>query len=178
MSTRPLVAALAVVVLSACSSSSDSDVRARAIANLRNQAGEAVGTARFTEDEDGSVTVTVNVNGFAEGNHGMHVHSVASCDASVGFGSAGAHYNPFTKEHGLENPDGAHAGDLPNLPVSAAGTGTLTYENPRILLSAGTNSVFDGDGSALVVHALPDDQVTDPQGNSGARFACGVIERD
>ena len=171
------MAALAALTLAACSSSSDSDVAARATAVIRNQAGEQIGTAQLTENDNGTVTVTVNASGLAEGNHGMHIHSSAVCDGGTGFGSAGVHYNPFEKKHGLENPDGSHAGDMPNLPVGANGTGSLTYVNPRVRLTAGVNSVFDADGSAIIIHELQDDQVTDAQGNSGPRFACGVIVR-
>ena len=122
--------------------------------------------------------MTVNASGLTEGNHGMHIHSAAVCDASIAFGSAGGHYNPFEKKHGLESAEGAHAGDMPNLPVGANGTGSLSYVNPRIRLTSGANSLFDADGSAIMIHAAADDQVTDPQGNSAARIACGVIERD
>lgn len=178
MSTRPVVAALALALLSACSSSSDSDVSARAIATIRTQDGTQIGTAQFVESDAGVVSITVNVTGLSEGNHGMHVHEFGVCDGAAGFGSTGGHYNPFTKKHGLDNPEGPHGGDLPNLPVNAGGSGSLTYSNPRVRLTAGPNSLFDTDGSAIIIHALADDQVTDPQGNSGARFACGVIERD
>ena len=178
MSSRLLPAALAALTLAACSSSSDSDVAARAVAAIRDQAGQQIGTATFVENDAGAVTVTVNASGLTEGNHGMHIHSSAVCDGGTGFGSSGVHYNPFEKKHGLESPDGAHAGDMPNLPVAANGTGTLTYVNPRIRLTAGTNSLFDADGSSIIIHALPDDQVTDAQGNSGLRYACGLIVRD
>jgi Cu-Zn family superoxide dismutase len=92
------------------------------------------------------------------------------------FYSAGTHFNPREKEHGLRNPQGPHAGDLPNLKVGPAGVGSLYTTNDRITLRRGPeNSLFDGDGSAIVIQENRDDQMTDPTGNSGARIACGVI---
>ena len=176
--TRTLAAALTALALSACSSSSDSDVAARATAAIRDQAGVQIGTAQFVEADNGAVTITVNASGLTEGNHGMHVHEIGECDGGSGFGTTGGHYNPFTKVHGLDSPDGPHGGDMPNLPVAANGTGSLTYVNPRIRLTAGANTVFDANGSAIIIHSGADDQVTNPQGNSGPRFACGIIVRD
>ena len=92
------------------------------------------------------------------------------CDAPR-FESAGGHWNPADKEHGLENPKGQHAGDMPNLTIDADGRGTLSYS----LKGATIEGIRDADGSALVVHKLPDDQKTDPSGNSGDRLACGVF---
>ena len=171
-------ALLAVLALgaAACSESNDPDIAARATAVLRDAAGAQVGTANITEDENATVVVSLSVTGMTEGQHGVHLHMTGACDGAGAFSSAGAHYNPFTKEHGLENPNGAHAGDMPNIPVGSTGAGTLTYTNPRVRLTSGPNSLLDGDGSAIVVHAGTDDQVTDPQGNSGARIACGVLQ--
>ena len=91
--------------------------------------------------------------------------------------SAGGHFNPTNRQHGLRNPQGPHAGDLPNLTVDANGAGTFQATNALVTLGAGTSSLFDADGSALVIHADPDDEMTDPTGNSGGRIACGVITR-
>ena len=104
----------------------------------------------------------------------MHVHTVGKCDAPD-FTSAGGHFNPTAKKHGLLNPDGPHAGDLPEISVPSSGSGTLETTTNRISLTAGATSLFDADGSAFVIHGGHDDQVTDPTGNSGARLACGVI---
>lgn len=104
------------------------------------------------------------------GRHGIHVHNVASCSsATASFSGAGSHHNPAAVTHG------SHAGDLPNLTVNRAGFGHLHTTTDRLTLSAGAHSVFDADGSALVIHAAEDDLVTDPTGNSVARVACGVI---
>ena len=170
---HPSLSAIAALArIAACSSSSDSDVTARANATLRDVDNATVGTVQLAELDNGSVDVTIQVQGMTEGLHGVHFHSIGSCDAATVFASAGSHFNPLAKEHGLNNPNGAHAGDMPNLSVAANGTGTLHTTTARITLSAGTISVLDADGAAVVVHAGQDDQVTDPMGNSGARFAC------
>ena len=96
--------------------------------------------------------------------------------ATLTFASAGTHHNPAGALHGLDDPAGAHAGDLPNLIVNGEGRGHLDVVSDRATLSAGRLSVFDGDGSAIVIHAFEDDQQsTSPTGNSGGRVACGVI---
>lgn len=177
-----LTAAIATASLAACSTTGTTlpaiPVTAAA-ATLVDTSGKPVGTARFTQDLSGPVVVQVDVTGLPPGNHGIHFHSVGSCAASgaTPFGGAGAHFNPMSKLHGLENPRGPHAGDLPNLVVAANGTGELRTTTDRLTLTSGPLSVFDADGTALVIHAAPDDQVTDPAGNSGARIACGVITR-
>ena len=167
---------LALLGAAACSESNDPDIAARATAVIRDAAGAQVGSATITEDENANVVVSISVTGMTAGQHGVHLHMTGACDGAGAFSSAGAHYNPFSKEHGLENANGAHAGDMPNIPVGSNGAGTLTYTNPRVRLTSGANSLLDADGSAIVVHAGTDDQVTDPQGNSGARIACGVLQ--
>lgn len=152
---------------------------ARATATLRDAGGRDVGTATFVEQGGGGVDVEVTVSGLSPGRHGVHVHGVGVCDASSSplFSSAGDHFNPSNRQHGLENAAGPHAGDMPNLEVGADGSGRLSFTNQHITLGTGANSLFDADGSALVVHASADDQTTDPSGNSGDRIACGVVER-
>lgn len=146
----------------------------RASATLVDTAGNVVGSAKFTEDADGILHVNVKVKGLTPGRHGIHLHAVGACVPS--FAAAGSHHNPLGAEHGLDNPDGAHAGDLPNLVVNEAGVGHLNATTDRATLSAGPTTLFDADGSAVIIHANEDDQVTDPTGNSGGRVACGVIE--
>jgi Cu-Zn family superoxide dismutase len=92
--------------------------------------------------------------------------------------SAGAHFNPTAMKHGLENPDGPHAGDMPNMTLDDQGSGTYNTTTTMFTLGQGENSLLDADGSALVIHAAADDQVTDPSGNSGDRVVCGVITAD
>lgn len=146
-----------------------------ATAELKNAKGEVVGTAHFWENANG-VRIIVQVRGISTGKHGTHMHAVGKCDPPE-FTTAGGHFNPGGKKHGLRNPAGPHAGDLPNLEVAADGTGQLEYVTKLVSLAPGPTSLFDTDGSALVVHANPDDDITDPTGNSGGRIACGVIQK-
>jgi len=145
----------------------------QATAELKNAKGDAVGTANFWEDANG-VRIAVQVRGISAGKHGIHIHAAGKCDPP-GFMTAGGHFNPGGKKHGLKNSAGPHAGDLPNLEVAGDGTGQLEYLTKLVTLGAGPNSLFGPNGGALVVHANPDDDMTDPTGNSGGRIACGVI---
>ena len=143
-----------------------------AVADLVNASGQRVGTAAFTE-QAGTVRIVVEASGLAPGRHGIHVHAVGKCEPPA-FTSAGGHHNPLARKHGLESAEGPHAGDLPNLVADAAGK--VRYEAATsVTLRDGPTSVFDADGSALVIHEKEDDQKTDPTGNSGGRVACGVI---
>jgi Cu-Zn family superoxide dismutase len=149
-----------------------------ASATFVDPAGETVGWANLVEDASGVVHVSVHVEGLTPGNHGIHVHAIGSCSPT--FAAAGGHYNPLGDQHGLENPEGPHAGDLPNLRVNGAGVGRLNAQTDRVTISAGPATLFDTTagavGSAFIIHANEDDQVTDAtNGGSGARIACGVI---
>src|SRR5205807_6533161 len=124
----------------------------------------------------GGVRLTLRVNGLRPGEHGFHIHAVGKCEPPD-FTSAGAHFNPYGKHHGLANPDGPHAGDFPNLKVGANGTGSLATVDSLVALKEGLNSLFRPGGTSLIIHVDPDDEKTDPAGNSGARVACGVVER-
>jgi Cu-Zn family superoxide dismutase len=145
----------------------------RAGGALMNGAGQQVGTARL-EQVAGGVRVSVAASGLTPGQHGIHVHAVGRCEGPA-FTSAGGHFNPAGKKHGLKSPDGAHGGDLPNLTVDAAGTASYTATTSLFTLPAGATSLFDADGAALVIHAMPDDETTDPTGNSGDRVVCAVL---
>jgi Cu-Zn family superoxide dismutase len=178
---RILFGALALPVAFAChrQAANQADTGIHAIAYLVDSLGREVGIVRFTE-APGTPGVTIDIaveRGATPGQHGIHVHSVGSCDAAVAFATAGAHFNPTNKRHGLFNPDGPHAGDLETLTIDHLGRGTFVATTPRVTLSPGPTSLLDADGSAIVLHALPDDQRTDPSGNSGARIACGVVTR-
>jgi Cu-Zn family superoxide dismutase len=142
---------------------------------LRNADGKEVGTAVFTPTKNG-VEVQVQVANLPPGKHGIHIHAAGKCEPPD-FKSAGAHFNPSGRKHGLQNPAGAHAGDLPNLTVGDDGKGKGTLTARGATLGDGEGSLFGPGGTALVVHADPDDEKTDPAGNSGARIACGVIEK-
>jgi superoxide dismutase, Cu-Zn family len=146
-----------------------------ASADVKMPNGEMVGTATFTQ-ESGGVRLKGEFKGLPPGPHGIHVHAVGKCDAPD-FMTAGAHFNPTNKQHGLNNPQGAHAGDAPNLTVGADGSGTFDFVFKDLSLATGTGSLFGPDGTALVIHAMADDEMTDPSGNSGGRIACGLINR-
>jgi Cu-Zn family superoxide dismutase len=144
-----------------------------ASAEIRDVKNQSVGTATFTE-VPGGVRILVEVKGLPPGTKGVHLHEAGKCDPPQ-FTTAGGHFNPEKKQHGTMNPQGAHAGDLPNIVVEPSGSGRLETTTNRITLGAGATSLFDADGSAIVVHAAADDFKTDPTGNSGGRIACGVI---
>lgn len=146
-----------------------------ATARIVDASGEQIGWAQLTQDATGRLHLNVHVAGLAAGRHGVHLHAIGSCVGPT-FASAGGHHNPLGAQHGLDNPNGAHAGDLPNLIVNVAGRGHLDTTSDRATLSSGPLSLFDADGSAIVIHANEDDQITNPTGNSGARIACGVIQ--
>ncbi|QKZ13793.1 superoxide dismutase family protein [Spirosoma sp. KUDC1026] len=155
----------------------NSVTRAAATVNLVNTSGNSIGTANLTENSSGTVTLDVKVNGLPAGSHGIHFHEVGVADpkASPAFSTSGEHYNPASKKHGISNPQGTHAGDLANLEVDAQGNGRLTTTTDRITLTEGATTLFDANGSSLIIHANTDDQVTDPSGNSGGRIAGGVV---
>ena len=136
---------------------------------LINSAGQTIGSVRAWQTA-GGVSFRVDATGLPHGIHGIHVHAVGRCDPPD-FTTAGAHWNPAGRKHGMNNPAGPHAGDLPNVEVAANGVLGATV----VLPGASMASLLDADGAALVIHAAPDDYVTDPSGNSGARIACAVI---
>ena len=136
--------------------------------------GNAIGTAELSQ-EDAGVMVTLEVEGLEEGMHGIHFHETGMCEAPD-FESAGGHFNPTGAMHGMDNPDGPHAGDLPNIEVSDDGTASQEFTAENVTLAIGEeNSLLKEGGTALVIHAGEDDQMTDPSGDSGDRIACGVV---
>ena len=142
-------------------------------ATLVNSQGQKVGDATFTQIDQG-VKIAVKVENLPPGVHAMHIHEKGVCEAPD-FSSAGGHFNPFGKHHGLKNPAGPHAGDLPSLTVGQDGKGAAEFVAALITLKEGKNSLFQPGGTSLVIHAQPDDDMTDPAGNAGPRIACGVI---
>lgn len=147
----------------------------RAAAALRDAAGQDRGRAQLIETGDG-VRLTVSATGLPPGVHAVHVHTTGAC-AAPDFTSAGGHWNPTSRKHGMNNPDGKHLGDLPNMTVAADGTGTLSATITGGRIAEGALPLLDGDGAAVVVHANADDYASDPAGNAGGRIACGVITR-
>lgn len=136
--------------------------------------GNAIGTAELSE-EDAGVKVALEVEGLEEGIHGIHFHETGMCEGPD-FETAGGHFNPADAMHGMDNPDGPHAGDLPNIEASSDGTASQEFTAENVTLAIGEeNSLLKEGGTALVIHAAEDDQTTDPSGDSGDRIACGVV---
>jgi superoxide dismutase, Cu-Zn family len=135
---------------------------------LKDAAGVTKGSATGNEAR-GATIVSVSVSGMAPGVHGLHIHEIGKCEGPD-FKTAGAHWNPMMKQHGRDNPMGAHAGDLPNVTVAANGKGSAQFT-----IASPMSPMMDGDGASIVIHATADDYRTDPSGNSGGRIACGVI---
>lgn len=176
------LAALPLFALAACGSEPAEDAAAddammmdaaagaqNAVATLMDADGNEVGMVTAT-GSGGGVTIDLMVSGMEPGMRGVHVHETGACTPD--FAAAGAHWNPESMTHGLEGDDGQHAGDMPNLEVGEDGTGSLSY---MLAMEASYEGLLDADGSAFVIHADEDDQVTDPSGNSGDRIACGVF---
>lgn len=146
-----------------------------AVAHMVSSQGAAIGTIEIEEEEDG-VDLEGHLTGLPTGTHGIHIHENGTC-TPPDFESAGAHYNPTSREHGFENAAGPHAGDLRNIEVGADRAAHVDLEAEAVTIRRGPRTLLDANGAALVIHATADDYRTNPSGNSGARIACGVIVR-
>jgi superoxide dismutase, Cu-Zn family len=173
---RAVTVLLAALLLSGCAGLMQSSTTDNtAAAEVKDTNGRTVGTANLTQ-LGSAVRIVMEARGLPAGVKAVHIHEVGTCEGPS-FNSAGGHFNPGGRQHGALNPQGSHAGDLPNLTVAADGTGRLETTTEQISLVTGPTALSDADGSALVIHAAPDDFRTDPTGNSGARIACGVITK-
>jgi superoxide dismutase, Cu-Zn family len=141
---------------------------------LKDAQGNSVGGAILWEQTNDLLGVELTLHDLPPGEHGIHFHQNAKCDAPD-FKSAGPHFNPEGKKHGFENPEGHHAGDMKNITIDAQGKAKLRFTVSDVTLRDGPHSLFSNGGTAIVIHAKPDDYKTDPSGNSGDRIACGVI---
>ena len=143
--------------------------------DLKDAKGNAVGMVMISPAKGGGVSVDIDVKGLPAGEHAIHFHAVPKCEAP--FTSAGSHFNPANKKHGLKNPEGPHAGDMPNFTVAANGTARTTVTSKIVTMSDGVNSMYANGGTAIVIHAAADDMKTDPAGNAGEPIACGMITK-
>lgn len=147
-----------------------------ATATFVDPKGKEIGTAQLTQTDKG-VRIQAEVRGISPGSHAFHVHETGKCDPETGFKSAGGHFNPTNAKHGSMESGTAHAGDMPNQKVGDDGVFKASIVNPNVTLASGDKSIFDSDGSALVIHAGTDDYKSQPAGDAGDRVACAVIER-
>ena len=143
--------------------------------DLKDAKGNSVGMAMISPAAGGGVSIALDLKDLPPGEHALHFHAVPKCEAP--FTSAGGHFNPANRKHGMQNPEGPHAGDMNNFTVEANGTAKTTIVNSKVTMGSEPNSIYANGGTALMIHAGADDMKTDPAGNAGDRIACGAITK-
>ena len=171
----PLMVGCAAVYAAAQAPATPARTGATAKATLKDAQGKTLGEATLRDSQAG-VLIKLDLQNVPSGPHALHIHTTGKCEAP-GFTTAGGHFNPTMAKHGLMAAGGPHAGDMPNVFVPADGKLSVEVLDANVTLASGAKSVFDGDGSALVLHATGDDYTSDPAGNAGGRIACGVITK-
>ena len=174
MTTQKYLTGMAALFLAGTISVAGAD-RKSATAELKDAKGQTVGHVTLKEGKKG-VILTAKASNLSPGAHAIHVHAMGKCEAPD-FKTAGGHFNPDNKQHGLENPAGHHAGDMPNFMIADDGKGVYKSTLQGVTLAgSGANSLFHEGGTAVVIHEKEDDMKTDPAGNAGARIACGPVQ--
>ena len=144
------------------------------LVEIKDAQGKSVGSAQLSPNGKQGVLIVLNLKGLSPGPHGIHIHENGKCEGPD-FKTAGGHFNPEKKKHGLKSPEGPHGGDLMEIIVGKDGSAKTILTSAATTLGEGSHSLIKAGGTSLVIHAKSDDQKTDPSGNSGDRIACGVI---